>query len=158
MLPLALLAAGTLAFSSCKKNDDTPATPSLYTRLGGNAAITKVVNDFAGNVVAETQTTNSKLLRTFKPLVDAAKAGDPTRANSLVNNLINQIGQASGGPEKYMGKDMVTAHKGMKITDDEFTALVNELVKALDKNSVPAQEKTELLTVLGGLKGQIVGQ
>lgn len=53
---------------------------------------------------------------------------------------------------------MVTAHKGMKITDTEFNSLVADLVAALDKFSVPTTEKNELLGVLGGLKGMIVNQ
>ena len=53
---------------------------------------------------------------------------------------------------------MVDAHKGMKITDVEFTALVEDLVKALDKFKVPKAEKDELLGALGGMKKDIVGK
>ena len=53
---------------------------------------------------------------------------------------------------------MVDAHKGMKITDAEFTALVEDLVKALDKFKVPKAEKDELLGALGGMKKDIVGK
>ena len=58
----------------------------------------------------------------------------------------------------YKGKDMKTAHKGMGISDADFNALVEDLVKSLDKFSVPAKEKGELLGILGPLKPQIVGQ
>jgi hypothetical protein len=44
----------------------------------------------------------------------------------------------------------------MRITDVEFDALVEGLVRSLDK--VSAREKTELLGALGGLRPQIVGQ
>ena len=53
---------------------------------------------------------------------------------------------------------MTDAHRGMNITDGEFTALVDDLVRSLDKFKVPAQEKGELLTALGGMKPQIVGK
>jgi hemoglobin len=53
---------------------------------------------------------------------------------------------------------MKVAHAGMKITDTEFGALVDDLVKSLDKFKVPAQEKSELLTALGSMKGDVVGQ
>ena len=53
---------------------------------------------------------------------------------------------------------MKASHKGMKITDAEFTALVEDLVKSLDKFKVGAREKNELLTALGSMKGDIVGQ
>ena len=70
--------------------------------------------------------------------------------------LVEQICSATGGPCKYTGKDMKTAHAGMGVADKDFTALVDDLIKALDKLGVKDPEKTELLTILGGLKGDIV--
>ena len=69
----------------------------------------------------------------------------------------DQICNATGGPCEYKGKDMKTVHTGMKITDADFNALVEDLVKSLDKFKVPEKEKGELLSTLGGLKPQIVG-
>ena len=57
----------------------------------------------------------------------------------------------------YTGKSMREAHEGMNVTEAEFTALVEDLTKSLDKFNVPEREKTELLTALGGMKGEIVG-
>ena len=42
--------------------------------------------------------------------------------------------------------------------DLKFNALVEELVKSLDKFKVPTQEKGEILTALGGMEGDIVNQ
>jgi hemoglobin len=64
---------------------------------------------------------------------------------------------ATGGSEKYTGLDMKTAHKGMGITDGDFGALVEDLTAALDKFKVGTTEKTELLTALASMKGDIVG-
>ena len=116
---------------------------SLYERLGGKDAITAVVDDFVANVAAD-----NRINKFF------AKTNVP----NLKRNLVDQICQATGGPCTYTGRDMRTAHKGMGITDADFNALVEDLVKALDKNKVGATEKNELLTALGGLKNQIVGQ
>jgi hemoglobin len=55
-------------------------------------------------------------------------------AKNLKEKLVEQICEASGGPCKYTGKDMKTAHTGMKITEEEFNALVADLVKSLDKD------------------------
>lgn len=148
---LLLAITSFVLFSSCKK--DEPVTPSLYDRLGGVNAISAVVDKFIGYVAA-----NPKMVRTFKPLLDEVGAGGTTKVTRLRNNLIDQIGEASGGPQKYKGLDMVTAHKGMKITDDEFNSLVGDLVKALNDFKVPATEQGELLAVLGGLKSDIVGK
>ncbi|WP_128545718.1 group I truncated hemoglobin [Larkinella soli] len=151
---LALLAF-SLSFTACKDDDDdmAAAPKTLYERLGGKTAISAVVDDFITNVAAD-----PNMKRTFQPLLEDVAKGNTARVTSLRNNLIDQIGQATGGPEMYKGKSMKEAHKGMKITDTEFNSLVADLTKSLDKFKVPTAEKTELLTALAGLKGDIVGQ
>ncbi len=116
---------------------------SLYDRLGGQSAISAVVDDFVGNVAGDGRI-NGFFARTDIP--------------RLKRLLVEQICQATGGPCTYTGRDMVTAHKGMNITDAQFNALVEDLVKTLDKFKVPEKEKGELLGALGGLKPQIVGK
>ena len=152
---LVAILAVAFTMTSCKKDETAPVVKSLYDRLGGVSAISAVVDQFIGNVAAD-----PKMARTFAPLLaDVTKNGaSSARLQTLRTNLIDQIGQASGGPQTYKGKDMVTAHKGMKITEDEFNSLVADLVAALNQFKVPATEQGELLGVLGGLKGMIVGQ
>jgi hemoglobin len=118
-------------------------TKSLYDRLGGKDAIKAVVHDFLGNVAADKKI-NSRFGKTNLP--------------QLESKLIDQVCQATGGPCKYTGKTMAAAHAGMKITDDEFTALVGDLKKSLDKFKVGAKEQSDLLGALGGMKGDIVGK
>lgn len=149
---LAAALSAAMMLSSCKKDKDE-APETLYVRLGGVNAISAVVDKFIGYVAAD-----PNMVRTFTPLLNDVQAGNTARLTSLRNNLIDQIGEASGGPQMYKGKDMVTAHKGMNITETEFNSLVGNLVKALNDFSVPSTEQNELLGVLGGLKGQIVGK
>jgi hemoglobin len=114
---------------------------SLYDRLGGQGAVSAVVDEFAG-IVLKDDRINKKFARS-----------DATR---LVTNLKSFVCSATGGPCKYEGRDMTASHKNMGVTEGEFNALVEDLVKALDKFNVPATEKNELLGALAGLKGQIV--
>jgi hemoglobin len=115
---------------------------SLFERLGGKEAISAVVDDFVANVAADTRI-NARFAKT-----DIAH---------LKLMLVDQICEATGGPCTYTGKSMREAHKGMNITEPEFNALVEDLTRSLDKFNVPEREKTELLTALGGMKGDIVG-
>jgi hemoglobin len=46
----------------------------------------------------------------------------------------------------------------MAITEAEWNATVEALVKALDTHKVGAKEKSELLAALGPMKKDIVGQ
>jgi len=141
---LGILAVITLAAAGCASMDSgMAAKKSLYDRLGGKGAIQAVVDDFIGNVAGD-----GRINKRF------ANADIPR----LKTKLVEQICEASGGPCTYTGASMVDAHRGMNVTDAEFTALVEDLVKSLDKFKVPAQEKGELLTALGGMKPQIVGK
>ncbi len=114
---------------------------SLYERLGGKGAITAVVDDFVARVAAD-----ERINGFF------ANANIPR----LKMQLVAQICEASGGPCKYTGRDMKTAHSGMGVTGAAFDALVGDLVAALDKFKVGEQEKKELLSVLGPMKKDIV--
>ncbi|MFM9986724.1 MAG: group I truncated hemoglobin [Flavobacteriales bacterium] len=152
-LQFAIMLCFTLVVSSCKKDEEpeptvTTPTPSLYTRLGGIDAISAVTDQFLANVVGD-DVINARF---------AATVADPYRTQLLRNNLIDQICAAAGGPCQYKGKTMLEAHEGMMITETEFNALVGDLVASLNTFSVPAAEQNELLTILGGLQPDIVGQ
>ena len=136
---LVVLFTATVSFAATMEK-------SLYDRLGGKKAIVAVVDEFVARVAAD-----KRINGFFKDT-----AADPKRLATFKNNLVNQICQATGGPCKYTGKDMKTAHKGMGITDADFNALVEDLSGALDKFKVGAKEKGDLLAALGPLKKDIV--
>jgi hemoglobin len=125
---------------------EAASPPSLYKRLGGREGIATVVDDFVANMVAD-----GRVNARFKGM-------KPPEVVKLKSNLSDQICQASGGPCAYVGKDMKTAHAGMKITEAEWNATVESLVKALDKHKVDAKSKQDLLGALGPMKGDIVGR
>lgn len=124
--------------------------PVLYERLGGEKAISMVVDDF----VARTS---------VNPAVNFTRRGTPrewqaTPENvaTLKKHLIDFIGTATGGPQNYQGRDMKTAHEGMQITDAEFDALAADLQASLEALGVPEREKSELMTIAGTTRGAIV--
>ena len=155
-LQIATLAMSALLLGACESSKPpavaasdtgavaatTSANRTLYDRLGGKDAITAVIGDFVGNVAADKRI-NARFAKTDIP--------------HLKQMLVDQVCQATGGPCTYTGKSMKDAHQGMKITETEFSALVEDLTMSLDKFKVPEMEKTELLTALGGMKGDIVG-
>ena len=115
--------------------------PSLYERLGKKEAITAVVEDFV-NRVANDSRINGKFANADIPRLKAL--------------LVEQICSASGGPCTYTGRDMKTTHAGMAITNEQFDALVGDLVTTLNKFNVPEREKKELLGALGPMRTDIV--
>jgi len=114
---------------------------SLFERLGGKNAITRVVEDFVARCAGDTRI-NKKFVRTDIP-----------RLRSM---LIDQVSEASGGPARYTGRDMKTTHDGMKVSAGEFDALVEDLVATLNRFGVGKREQDELLGILGPLRSDIV--
>jgi hemoglobin len=139
-----IVVVATLNLAACASMGDPP--PTLYKRLGGREGIALVVGDFVTNMAGD-----SRVNARFKDM----KGPD---IEKLKSNLADQICDATGGPCSYLGRDMKTTHKGMKITEAEWNATVENLVKALDKNNVGAQTKSELLGALAPMKADIVGQ
>jgi len=117
---------------------DTQA--SLYERLGGQSGIAAIVEDIWKNHISN-------------PLIKQRyEASDPENVKRLVREM---FGAGTGGPETYTGKDMLSAHKGMNISDEEFVAVIDDVLDAMDKNNAEQPEKDEVLCILYSMKGEI---
>jgi len=119
---------------------------SLYQRLGGKKGIKSVVNDFATRCAAD-QRISSYFAQTV---------ADPKRLADFKQKLADQICEAAGGPCKYTGKDMKSAHKGTGVTSDAFNYLVEDLAATLGKLKVGPNEQNELIGLLAPMKADIV--
>jgi hemoglobin len=114
---------------------------SLYERLGGAEGITRIVSD-----EVDFHAANPRIAPRFADIdLDALKAS----ATAFVVT-------GTGGPECYEGKDMVAAHKGMNIDADEFLAVLDDALEALQKNNVGQREQEEVLYVLYSMKNDVV--
>lgn len=133
-----LLALGSLA--ACAR---APEERSLYQRLGGEPAVTAVVDDFVANVAAD-PVINQRFARTDIP--------------KLKKLLVEQVCEAGGGGCKYTGRSMRESHRGMNITVAEFNAMGADMLKTLEKFNVPPRERDELMALLGSMNKEIVGQ
>ena len=114
---------------------------SLYQRLGGRAAIVAVVDDFVGNVAKDNR------INKFFGNTDIPR---------LKRLLVQQICAGSGGPCQYEGRSMREAHRGLGVRNQDFDALVQDLVKSLNKFNVPTREQQELLGLLGPMRKDVV--
>lgn len=128
---------------------EAPAA-SLYDRLGGEPAITAVIDDFVNRAAGD-------------PAVNFTRKGTPkewaaTPENvaMLKKHLTQFVCGATGGPQVYEGKDLKVTHEGMQITEAEFGAIAGDLKATLDKFNVPEKEQQELLAIVGTTKGSIV--
>jgi hemoglobin len=126
---------------------EAAAPKSLYERLGGKDAIKSVVDKLVENIK-----TDNRVNKTFAKL-----KGD--KLDKFKGNLADQICEVAGAPKsecEYKGRDMKTAHKGLKITDAQFDALVADLDAAMLEAKVPDAERKELLEKLAPTRDDIV--
>jgi hemoglobin len=138
--------------SACSSHDPASemATRSLYERLGAEAAIRAVVDDFVGRAAAN-------------PAVNFTRKGTsmewtPSDGNvrHLKEKLVELIAMSAGGPQKYTGRDMASSHAGMRITNAEFDALAGDLLATLAHFKVPQAEQDEPMAVVGSTRKAIV--
>jgi hemoglobin len=138
-------------------NPPTNATPpppvapeKLWTRLGGEARVKKVVDDFITMVL-------------FDPKYDFTRGGKYKFAtkeeeDALKSRFVAFISSASDGPIPYTGKSMAEAHKGMNITAEQFDALTASLRLALKTNKIADADIDELMKKVEATRGDIVGK
>ncbi|MGA2230178.1 MAG: group 1 truncated hemoglobin [Tepidisphaeraceae bacterium] len=146
VLAAAILATPVAVFTAtgCTSNTNTPAPKSLYDRLGGDPAISAVVDDFVNRAAAD------PAVNFTRKGVEGAPQWDPTPENVAIlkKHLTEFIEVATGGPQTYEGRPDKDVHKGMKITDAEFNAIAADLVASLNKFNVPQQEQNDLIAVV----------
>jgi hemoglobin len=136
-----LIAGGLVALSL--STSTLAADKTLYERLGGKPALEAVVGELWNNVAAD-----ARINHFFKH----------TKPEVFGGQLVDFLCQGAGGPCQYKGKDMTAAHTGMKLSDGDFNALAENTIKALNKFNVPKKEHDEVMNMLGGMRGAIVGK
>ncbi|MBS3798043.1 MULTISPECIES: group I truncated hemoglobin [unclassified Pseudoalteromonas] len=126
-------------------NEEQAAT--LYQRLGGLAPISVVVSDFIDALMPD-QVLNAN------PAIDEARNRVP--APYLKYHVTAMVCEVTGGPCKYQGRSMKTAHAHLNITDKEWARMVEVFKEILAKHKVPEAEGNELLAIIGTTKADIV--
>ena len=117
---------------------------SLYARLGGYDAIAAV----AGNLLPRLMT-DAQLGRFW------ANRGDDgiAREGQL---LIDFLCASAGGHMLYTGRDMMTSHKGMKISESDWSIFIGHVEATLDEFNLPQLERSEVLGFIQSTKTEIV--
>jgi hemoglobin len=114
---------------------------TLYDSMGGDSALRPAVDRFAAVVMAD-----DRINFTFAD-TDMAK---------FKELLYQQLCNLSGGPCKYTGRDMRTAHAKLNINTAEFNALTEDLYIGLSQAGVPYRLQNKLVALLAPMKRQIV--
>lgn len=118
------------------------ATASLYHRLGAADGIGRLVEDIvAAHLV-------NPLVRTrFENVKDLGH---------LKRMACEFFAAGAGGPEPYTGRDLLATHKGMNISEQEYLAVMDDIVGAMEKNKLGEDARKDVIAILYALKGQVI--
>ena len=117
---------------------------TLYERLGGYDAIAAVVDNLLPRLESDTQ------LGRFW-----ANRGDDGLAREK-QLLIDYLCASAGGPMLYTGRDMLSSHTGMGITEVDWQKFIGHLEATLAEFGVPQQEQDDVLDFIDSSKQDIV--
>lgn len=120
------------------------SSESLYTRLGGYDAIAAVADSLVGRLMSDSQ------LGRFW----AHRGEDGLRREKQL--LIDFLCSCAGGPLLYTGRNMVTSHRGMRISESDWTIFLGHLRDTLSEFSVPETESTEVVAFVESTRAEIV--
>ncbi len=117
---------------------------TLYERLGGYDAICAVAGDLLPRLQADPQ-----LARFWQN-----RGEDGLRREKQL--LIDFLCSSAGGPLYYTGRDMKTSHKGMKISETDWSAFLGHVGATLEAFKVPQAERDQVLAFVQSTKSDIV--
>jgi hemoglobin len=117
---------------------------SLYERLGGYDAIFAVTNDLLDRMEKDPQLGRFWQHRSE----DGVK-----RERQLI---VDFLCASSGGPLYYKGRDMKLSHKGMRISESDWTIFLNHADATLTAFNVPQAEYDEVVAFVQSTKADIV--
>jgi len=117
---------------------------SLYERLGGYDGMTAFANDLLPRLQADSQ-----LGRFWQHRGDDGMA----REKQL---LIDYLSSCAGGPVYYTGRDMKLSHKGMKISESDWSIFLQHAGATMKALQVSQQECDEVGAFVLSLKKDIV--
>lgn len=114
---------------------------SVYDQIGGRAAVSAAVDGLYARLLAD------PVLAPYFAHTDMARQKRHMRAFMAV---------ALGGADLYAGRDMRSAHAGLRITDDTFDRVVAHLVDTLASLDVPTDIIEAIGAKLAPLREQVV--
>lgn len=113
----------------------------LYQRLGEGSGIGVVVDDFYRRVLTDER------LSQFFGSVDMS---------GQRRHMTAFLAAATGGPDRYVGRNMTAAHNGLGINDGDFDAVATTLVETLRAHGADANDIAEVVARVGGLRSDVV--
>lgn len=71
-------------------------------------------------------------------------------------NHVDFLCESAGGPIYYRGREMLLAHRGMKISASDWNVFLGHAAATLAKFKVPESEQRDVVAFVQSLKNDIV--
>jgi hemoglobin len=122
----------------------SPKPPTLYQRLGSYDGLAALFDDTAPRLSSDPQ---------FARFFSGHATDSDIRQRQ---RLLELLCQDAGGPCFYTGRSLKTAHKGLGITEADWSAFEKHLSEAMDHLKIGAKEQEEVVALMRRYKGDIV--
>jgi transcriptional regulator with GAF, ATPase, and Fis domain/truncated hemoglobin YjbI len=121
-----------------------PAADSLYLRIGGRATITALARDLLGRMQADPQV--------GRFWSDRSIVGIRQEEKLLIQYLCSEL----GGPTRYAGRDMASAHAHLPITASDWRVFLQYLERTFEALGLDQGSRRSLQAAVGQLEPSIV--
>jgi hemoglobin len=118
--------------------------PPLFERLGGREGLHGLLEKVVANHFAN-------------PLICTRYENATASRDELLEGAFEFFCTGLSGVPTYTGKPLAEAHRGMNVSDQEFVAVIDDIMNAMNAHGVGDLEQAEALKILWGMKGDIVG-
>lgn len=117
---------------------------SLYNKIGGEQAIAAVISDFYHRMLSDERVNHHFI---------------GINMESLRRHQITFfIGFALGGPRRYNGNNLRTAHSGLNVTTEEYEVAIKLLNQSLRKYNVEIEDIAKVEAFLRSVKPHIINK
>lgn len=116
---------------------------SLYSRLGGEQAITNYVNEFVN--------------ATSQQGVPGFNTSNPNY-NQFKQILIGRLSEQTGGPSFNWNNSYTSTLRSFNMNEAQFHTLVGNMVTTLKKYNVTDNDSAELVVIVAGMKDEFIAE
>ena len=119
----------------------TVPAPTLYDELGGASGVEALTEQFIREIAADER------------IRGRYRDTDIGRFHRMMKE---QMCMRTGGGCEYTGDDMKRTHAGMDIQPNEFNAIVEALMRAMDEQGLPVSTQNRLLSLYAPMRAEII--
>lgn len=115
----------------------------LFERLGGRDGVYRLVEQVVANHLVN-------------PVVGPRYQHARMTREEMVTGAAEFFCTGLSGVETYQGRPLTEVHTGMNVSEEEFVAVIDDIVSAMQTVGIGDLEQAEVLRILWGMKPEVV--